>query len=222
MARRRKYRSKSNPNYSKTKRYLGYAGSVAQTANTALKVATAAYKLKNLMNVEYKYYDTVVSNPTVGNGGSYVSNTFNEIDQGDTGTTRDGNSIKMTKVSFHGTLQHNGTNCKVRLVVIDMKAYHSGYAYSNAFEGTIDPNSFYDLQEIGNFRILKDFTIMLNDQTGAVRDVQFHIPLNIHAKYDGPGGGDITRHRLSLLAISNATTNLPTLEGIIRLRYLDN
>lgn len=90
-------------------------------ADMAYKGFNMAMKLKQLINVEQKHVDTTTSTTNTYNG---TLVTFNEIAQGDTDNTRDGDSLLNKKINIKGFIvaaASGAINDVVRIIIFKDK-----------------------------------------------------------------------------------------------------
>lgn len=143
----------------------------------------AISRVKPPANAEVKWYDKSAITAAWGAAGggipSYIYvDSLNRIAQGDTGDTRDGNKILVTKLSLRGTCEayqnSNGTFTSTTpgevyfrwMVIIDTQANGANPALTDVFES--DPTGadqfdiYNSLTETGRYKILMDKFIKVN------------------------------------------------------------
>lgn len=198
------------------------AGTVANVATRALKTALL---VKSLVNVESKVIDIAPFASGVSNTG--VIYTLNSLGQGTTSVTRVGDSVKFQALHLNGYItQHaSATNTIVRVWLIRFKEPRgSTINLSTDFWQNVNVLSYIQTQKRDRYAILYDRTFHL--QAGGASQVQIekHVKLNAHTKYDGNAGtiADIQTNGYFLVALSNEATNTPVINACLRLRYTDD
>ncbi len=184
--------------------------------------------VKKLLNVEYKFHDKQITATAIPSAPSIIQMT--NIAQGDTASTRDGASIKWTKLSVRATVKIHASavSTQVRLIlVLDRQTNGAIYAASDFLQDTtINDNiiSMYNLDNKFRFRALKDVVIDLEDNGTQSRQINWTIPMSTKCRFSGTAGDitDLSSYSLSLINISSEATNTPTLTFVSRLRYIDN
>lgn len=207
----------------------------ARTQRGAYKVAKkalyAANKIRQLINVEYKYHDTQATNHAAGWGGGV--STLTTITQGDTATNRNGNSIlakslALTYMAYPGSTQTVTKEIRVVLVRgLDENGatpigsdilLHAGSAYAitshRKLDNTTDYKVIYD----------KVHSVMTNSANNDhLVTKKLFLKFNNHIKYTL--GADTTEKGglfLFVFTDSAASTANPTIQFQARLRYIDN
>jgi len=208
--------------------------------------------LKKQMNVEKKHHNNefltnfaqfgTAATPTSGH------NLF-EITpapaQGQTATTRNGNSIKITGCMVNiqltpmsaTTLQ---TRFKIYMYCVNQSPLTTSPAVSavldrTIFDGTAS-NPVYDFtslrnqENVGNIKIVKVFTGVIRSDTDIglsyKRTIQQPLKFNHHLRYDTDASTVSTKNRMYLLCVAdqgevNANTGI-SIEGQIKWWYVDN
>lgn len=202
--------------------YAKYAGYVS----TAVKAYNLAKWAASMLNPEHKRLDTTVS-ATPTSGTPLVYSAFTSCQQGDTNSTRNGNSVKFTSIYMRGVLTLNAaaTSTRVRAVwVIDKNPEGAGMSWTDLYT-TAQINALIapDVAP-GRFRILSDRVYTVNTNKPEIQINQLISKRPFHTKYNGNAGtvADVTRDNLNLLLVSDEATNSPTFSFNLRLKYLDN
>lgn len=190
----------------------------------ASKALNIALKVKRLLNVEYKTIDTAVTNNSVSSTASVLP--MNAIAQGDSATTRDGNSIKLMSLHIKYVLFENAaaSATAVRMMIVkDLLPQGAVPAITDILVAS-DCVSPMNLLNSRRFKVLhkKDFGISTTGEDIRIGD--YYTKLNFHTKYDGAGGAatDINNNGIYLILISNQVANLPTFQYASRIRFVDN
>jgi len=177
--------------------------------------------------VERKYKDGNISVSLVLNTPQYFSMT--DIDQGDTGGTREGDVITLKSVTWRFVFMPNTAEsdaCGVRIALIYDRRPNGAQA---TWDEIYSPNSFtglinMDREFLGRFQVLHDQTYSLNNQSQAFATSKGFIDLKgKEATYNATGGGiaDQTRGNLFFVAYAVANDQSVSFSGDIRIRYTD-
>lgn len=197
------------------------AGNVASAAFTALKIANG---LKGLINSERKYIDKT---------GSFTQGTvpsitrLTEIAQGDTETTRDGDSVLMKTLTIRerGVIHNSSTSSVLlrRVIVVDTRCDGVLPGMTDIFTTTSLTTHMNNDQD-GRFVILKDNIFRLSAEGTRDYYKKLHLNLNIHCKYDGSGSiiDDAKGNQIYYIIWSNDNTNQPSVDFNSRIRFTDN
>lgn len=196
----------------------------------AIKALKMARNLKKVVNVEFKdlvHNGSITPNDSTGDvramGGI-------NIDQGDTSSTRDGRSVKLTSWFMRAILYNSASatsDTTVRMVLVHDKQVNQSLASASDIVENVGLTGLMNRDNADRFKVLFDKTFILKPSySGEVANISFqkYIPLNLHIKYDGTGGGiaDITSNELLLFTVSNQATNTPTIAYRTRVKFVDN
>lgn len=214
MPYKKSYRRRRRPRT----RYQNYSGAITQLSKDM-------YKLKSMINVEVKAKDTAVS-ATLTTVAPYAP-LLSAVAQGDTNSTRDGNSIKYT--SIHGQMdlvQHTSASNSTVKAMLFVDKQHDASAGPSALDIVVDstdPDSFRNTDFAGRFQVLWSRTYIFDPEHQHKRIV-FNKKISLHEKFDGTSAdaASITRNPIYMLFLCNEATNGVTLTGNARLRYVDN
>lgn len=206
---RRRYRRRSR----RKSDYLG----------TAAKALSVAYGVKKLINVERKVHDVAISS-NVGSSTGLITQ-LNNISQGDTTSTRSGNSIKCVSQTIRGSasIHASATHSSLRfLIVRDTDNQGETITVADVLNDT-SPNSLLNITKYpGRFKVLMDKQFSLSDSGAKLQHFKKHKKMSFHLKYSTQGTYDPKDNALFLIALSNEATNQPGLSAYYRLRYIDN
>lgn len=207
------------------KKYRKRKGETGSYWNTAYKAYRLASKVASLVNAEHKYYDTQSGFQSDYNG---TLNSLVPIPQGDTQSTRDGDSLKIRNLDLRLQMNSVTSASHVRMVVFIDKL-NTITAASDMYE---DAGSvFAHLSQKKHMNrydtvVLFDKTYTLN--APAVDDnsniFKLNIPVNRHVTYE-PATTNITAGNLKLLIISDqapAGAARPSTSFNARVWYIDN
>lgn len=218
MAYKKNYNSKQyRRRYRRKPRYTTM-GSAAYLAKKALAGVRA---IRGIVNSEKKYIDTGIVN-SVNSSGAVLALTA--IAQGDTNTTRNGNSILCKSVQLRGHVAFDVSttrNISYRLFLVHdtQQVSDSSPTYSDIFSGGSQP--VLNLNHVGRFTILKSWSFAPSEQTQFLIDEWINLG-NHHVRYNGTANTDIQKGGLYLVHVSNLTATLPNLVAQARVPFYDN
>lgn len=195
-------------------------GSVARTANSALKLARA---VSEMVDVEYKNLDTRTTLTAVTTAGGVVL--LNDIDQGNDSNNREGRQVKAKQVYIKGyCVGSTNTNDNMMrvMLVLDCDNQGSNPAVSDILTvpGTYHVYSHKNTVNRKRFVILWDRTYEL--ENGRSEQWEIYKKVSYKLDYSSATGTDTTNNALFLVYISNDSTNTPEIAYNSRLTYIDN
>lgn len=200
-------------------RFMRVGQSVGSAAYSALKIAR---KLKDAVNIEYKYYSQ--NNAISADYGGTVT-ALNLIPQGITDSQRIGDSLKMQNLTIRGvwTLQGGQQAVCRHLVVLDHqnKVSTAGDVLDNIGSGYA-PYSAKQYDKRFQTRILYDKTFVV-DANNPLKAFDLVVPVNSHTQYDS-ALTTIDTGALKIICLSNiaAGATAPYFSFTSRLTYTDN
>lgn len=212
---------------------------------------TLAKKIKHIENdlIELKWYDGYVAPFNISVAG--IQNSLVQMAQGDTASTRTGNSIYTTSVQLRLSFQSIAASVApvtIRVILFWDKQSNganpipSGLDNSNSLldttlvtDTTIAPRNFNTIER---YKIIWDKTFVINPvlatttvvATGAVsivmpiyKVINKVIKVKRNVKYDDPAGAitSIVTNNLAIAYFTDATANFPQIEASYRLYYKD-
>lgn len=192
-------------------------------AKQALSIASG---IKSLMNVEVKVNDATISTtPDNATGSvSYCS----AIGQGNDYTDRQGRSVKGVYVHWQLLLTLNGiaTATSIRLILArDIQQQGTAPTIGDILQQVQTTGAIKLSAARGRWDILMDKRCVLT-ANGYNRKCFYSgfrkYPFHIEYKGTTSGASDAGMNALYLFALSDETTNTPSVTGIVRLRYVDN
>ncbi len=230
----RNYKRYTKRNYPKRKRnnkvsrYLGYAGSAASTASKALAVA---YGIKKLMNVEFKFHDVQQTLQVIDDTTATILQLTN-IPQGDTDESRDGAQVRLTRINLRIILESSAVATafftEVRVILVhDRQTNQAIYALSDLISDVTASDNLISPLNLDNkyrFQILHNHLYTMNVQGISNRYININKNLDMKLRFDAstPSIADLTSSSLSLVLLTNQSTNQPTATVFSRIRYVDN
>lgn len=215
------------------KNLLGTYNKYVSTASKTAALAMSLYKLKRMINVEQKFFDVTSASTAIPDGVGTIIQLTN-IPQGDTDETRDGAQVKLMSWSFKAIITVdvltavNGNTITVMLVE-DKQTNQAIYTTATLMASTANQLGVISSLNLDNkfrFKIHKRWIVQVNTSSGPRRVLKFYKKFgnSTFLRFDAstPAIADLTSRSLSLLVISDATTNEPAISFFNRLRYVDN
>lgn len=220
-----KKRSYARP-VKKSSSYYTHGKNALELALKAIAVATAT---KKLLNVELKAFNITQIATDIPNGSGTIVQLTN-IAQGDSAITRDGQQLKLVRQIFRAeiVMSASATNSMVTVMLVrDNSTNQAIYATSDIMGATTDILSVispYNFNNQSRFKILKRWIFKLNSASNTSKIIQYFGSPNLVIRYDDNGNtiASLTKNSISLLFISDETTNVPTITFFNRFRYVDN
>ncbi len=213
----------------KTYRRPGYKACGRMVYSDARKALTIARGVKSLLNVEFKFFDSQVTNTEILSTPQLFQLT--NVVQGDGGSNRDGNQIKVVGnlLKYSVTMDASAVTSQLRVMLVLDKQTNGAIAIAadvlediTVFDAIVSP---LNLDNKYRFRILYD-KVHLFSNAGAnklhYRDK--YIKMSERIRYDGTAGNitDITSSSLFLLVVSSTGAQGPDFVLHNRVRFLDN
>lgn len=209
------------------------------------RIAGDAAKLVQLMNVEKKYVDVVIaSNDTpFSQSEFYVSEVAPALAQGITGSSRNGNSVKLVsaRMDFQIRGQSASTNeLRYKWMLICRPNCDASISITQVVTQLLDPNifnaGFYDYHSMRDPEFFQSYKIVskgegklradgITGQTG-INQFSQNLKLNHHLKYDSDASVFSQQNRFYIIALADSGTNLSSTGALIswsaRMWYVDN
>ncbi len=219
---KRKYKRSYQP---KRPGYISCGKMVLSDAQKALNLALG---LKRLVNVEVKNFD--VQQTAVSISTTPVIVQLSNIPQGDTTITRDGAQCKILSIDFNMHVVRNASAAVtiVRLILVcDKQTNQAIYTSGDLLEDITSNDNIESPLNLDNkfrFTVLWDRRFNLSAPYSGVGMVRKRVSMNKILRFDGstPSIADLTSNSLSLLQVSNESTNTPNITMFSRLRFVDN
>lgn len=206
-------------------------GSIAKAAWSGVKY------LRTLVNSEVHKHDVAPTSQAIGTTATIIQ--LNAIAQGDTVSSRTGNSIlaKYLAVKMSLAIHGSATNTVVRLIIFidhqqiaDTAPGTTDLLNSNSTLAHIQTNT------VGRFEVIKDWFITLDSASRASFTTQLYKNFagrtqrgryydsgtGLHCKFNGTGSTDIQSNGIYFLMLSSEATNTPTLTYSARFGFHDN
>lgn len=189
--------------------------------------AQGVWKLKGLVNSELKKFDINYNASAVLPTG-FVSPLMG-IAQGDTSSTRDGNSIFVRSLNGKLVFTYNATAggtqyTRVAIVIDTQQISDTDPGYSDIYDSAAPDYTVAHLNpaNVGRFKILWTTTFFMDsNKTGHVLDI--NIPMRHHIRYNGTTAADYQKGGLYLVYSGNVPApNYHAFTGQIRISFHDN
>lgn len=214
------------PKYNRNYKKRSYKKPWYNRKYTPSEVAYRAFKgvnyLKGIINSE-KHHHTLNSSVTPSTSGSVIS--LHEIAQGDTDSTRTGNSILAKSLAFRFLINMNpsATQTYVRILLIQDKQQiaDTGPSITDVLHSA-SVQSLLLIQHIGRFQVLHDQVVDLDNSLRTTKMTKLYKKLHTHIRYNGSAASDIQKNGYYLMVLSNEATNTPTVFYNTRLSFYDN
>lgn len=192
----------------------------------AIKAIKNANRIRKLINVERKKFDSS-SSAMVVDTGSVIA--LSNIAQGDSDGDRDGFSLLtqglLARLWMTGNNNDNATVLRILFFVDNQQVGDTAPSITDVLESSA-PTAPLNNATVGRFRILSDDVYALNNQvsgTGVEKFAKMYFPINHHIRFNGTAGTDIQKGGVYMGVLSNnASPNGPNLNYYCRLTYTDN
>lgn len=173
----RRYYRRRRPYYKRRRRFYKKKSSSGGYFNMAKKALNVAYGVKKLLNVEYK--DVTVSQ--IGGAGSTVDNETGvvyylpQIEQGDGGHQRDGDSVKVTSLNLKCKCTINASANATKLkfwLVNDLTNNGTEPTLAMLLEtpSVYDEHAFRNRELTNRLKVIKCWTTYLDNDGGETKD----------------------------------------------------
>lgn len=219
--------------YPKTHKFIKYSGNALQVAHQAYNMAKV---VASIVNSEKKYKDTAIS--IAPDSASSTGVCLTEIAQGDTDTTRNGDSIaiKSLQLELHRTFDPTVPNEVIRTLLV--REYDNAEGTAPLITEVLDSCSTLALRNLNypkRFKILMDKSVS-NHTTKSqallskykkfnmMKDKKGNPTVSQKVTWIGNDANDYGRGHLWLFVIGNVATasTLSAVTGNARIRYYDN
>ena len=208
------------------------------------RIASDAAKLVQLMNVEKKYIDGVItSNDTpFSQANFYAVDVTPVLTQGITNNTRNGNSVKLVSGRFDFQIKADvltSNEFRYRWVLVCVPDSQTVQSAGTVTQRMFDTNifgSYYDYHSQRDPEFMKSFKVVSSGSGKLTADSisgqaginQFHqnLKLNHHLRYDSNASSIVTSNAMYLIVLGDSGSTLGTTGGLLswssRFWYVDN
>lgn len=194
------------------------------TRNRVTRSQLQAAKRAAMMTAETKYKDRSFNGLVSNLGQFYV---LNGVAQGDTVTTRDGNSIRMKSINVRSFVNHASAGPAeqyVRTVIfVDTQADTIAPDIDEIFTTNASVDSFRNMNNTKRFRIYRDDVVYVSSQNPIARRT-YNIKSTLPVKYLGTSDtlNDIASNSVYILQYSNASgADVPNAQYTARVKFVD-
>lgn len=200
------------------------SGKLCVTPKSAYLYAKNAFNyLSGLVNSEMHHSETTLSAQAVST--TPVMSSLTAIAQGDTNSTRTGNSIFVRKLDINLTLyQANNVTSLVKVVIFRDKQQVGDTApgFTDVYS-SVAPTSMLTLTNLGRFDILYHRIISVDAVAGNPQKVlRINKVMRRHVRYNGSASTDIQKGGLYIALVSDEATSTVTADMTARLSFYDN
>lgn len=195
-------------------RWQNYAGAASQLAKDVRK-------LKSMINVEYKSFDTDIGLADIDYNGAIIE--LNRNSQGDTDGEHDGDSMKCINATLRFLVSHTA-NCFIRAIVFwdQSNSITTPAQFLDNLGGIDACQSFKDYDNRFLTKVLYDRTFNINTARQTQYNVDKVIKLHRHTQFDA-GTNTIVTGALKMLFVSNLAPASGVLSaGTCRISFTDN
>lgn len=227
------------------------ARGIVKYAPTAIGIATKAIQIASqvaaIVNAENKFFDTTATSTAVNT--TPAINCITAVPQGDTVSTRDGNSIKANSLQARFNFRWNGTTidtkssqrCRLMIVRDLAPNSHSAPIINDILQYTSNAQQLMQsplqMTNSKRFQLLKDQVYTQNNEVGGIT-VDWYYKMakqtkqvekmsaktDPHITWSGTGGTDYAFGHVYIILIGDIVSGsaTATCEYMARLRYYDN
>ncbi len=194
-----------------------------RTMSDGKKALKMVRKIKS--GFEKKHFDLALTSGVADVNFTGFMYPLNEIPQGDTDTTREGDQIFMTSLELGVRWENEGTEkTTMRCIVVYDKGdqvQSTGIVLQGVTSATAVISRFHKDYR-NQFVVLVDKTWTM-DQYNAVRTQTFKVPLNKKAQYIGGSTTNFSKGCIAMMVISNAAASSgPSFWYYSRVNFTDN
>lgn len=206
------------------RRYRRGGGNQLTYWNMGKKVARDVWRLKQMVNVEYKNIDTAPGNKTCSSTANLIL--LNPCSRGDDATDRDGRQIRMKSVYLKGSLviHASATATWVKIALVCQKEARGTLLTTAQVYETEEINALRELDNRRDVFILWDRVFRLNSDNSMMHWEKY-FKIDMKTVFNSGNAGtiaDIESNALYLYILSNEATNTPTCNVSCRIRFIDN
>lgn len=185
-------------------------------------------KLKNMINVEYKYHDYSSTNDLTS---TPIINCINFVNEGDTAQTHDGDMFRIKSVQINATARlQTGTTTPVfyRLALVldtDAAASTTAPTYSDIYDSIGESVSqLRNLNNKSRFVILRQWDKKMDPNGSETNIIRFYRQVDLKCQITGTASeANLRKNGLYLVMVSSfGASGEMGLNIVSRIRYIDN
>lgn len=201
---------------------------------SALQLASKALAgvryMKGMINCEKKYH-IAYTNVAPTTSGTLACLTL--IAQGDTATTREGNSILARSILLNMDIVKNSnvTDTKCRIILLQDTGFSvdaATLATTNILESSLVGTQYSPMAPIaqntnGRFKVIRNWSFTLNSNFMTKR-IHEYVKIYTHIKFDGTDAttGSLNKNPFYVLMVSDQDTYMPAIELVSKIGFYDN
>lgn len=191
-------------------------------ADMAYRMASKALRS---MNVEYKTNDYYLNAGITSD--TLTITQLTNIQQGTTNKTREGNQIKVVRITISGLVVLSYTNVDydyVRFMLVYDKQTNGAIYTAADLLATEAPEGLRNLDNVRRFHVLKDIRLELHNNHSYFKHFKFSVECNHKIRYDANAGtiNDLTEGSFSLARIGLQSMHYSIAYVDTRVRFVDN
>lgn len=182
--------------------------------------------VKNLVNAETKNHILQNTIPAA-TANTWTYQNLNGIPQGDTSSSRDGDSVKNKSITIRGTIDMNDAVISqiqhIRLVLFKMRNAQTSPNSSELWQLPADYNTPRNANFIKHYKIIheKKITIARNNNATS-KSINWSFPLKSHTEYATVSSVIATNAYYLGIFTTAESTLYPTIKYVSKLTFLDN
>lgn len=168
--------------------------------------------------------NVIVSGATTPNTTGTVTNICT-VPQGDGSNNRTGNDIRVRSIFYRMGISANpsaGFSMIRIMIVLDTQQVANTSPTISQILDSVYPTSPLSLTTEGRFKIMKDYTLVLDGVTRKSVMLKKYIKCNIPMKFNGALSTNIQKNGLYLIQLSNESTTVPQTDWSFKCTYTDN
>lgn len=188
----------------------------------AIKGLKNIHYIKGLINSELLKHDNTFT-ATISSTG--VVNNLTNIGQGDSVSTRTGNSIFVRSIFGRIAISHNNasnnTFHRIILFIDTQNVSDTSPAVTDVLQasGITAP---LNRETVGRFKILMDRYFATNTVDTSSKVIKINKQMRHHVRFNGATSNDIQKGGIYILMLSSEPTNTPSYTYTLRTSYHDN
>lgn len=179
--------------------------------------------LRALVNAEKHFVDGGANGTIAAATGTVID--FSQIAQGDTISTRTGNSILVNNIQLRSLVTFNAsaTNTLVRAFLVqDLQQVADTPPTAASILDSVSPLAPLNRLSLGRYKIIMNKKFILDSQH-PTKVVNFYRKFKKHHfRYNGTAVGDIQKGGLYIVFVHNEATNLPSINYSSTTVFYDN
>lgn len=178
--------------------------------------------LKSVVKPEMKKITYTYSNTYVSTTGLMIY--LQPLSQGDTSTTREGDTVYSHHVDIRGRLIYGATPCCIRMFLFLDGNNTGANPAALDYLDVVNYYGFRQLEAVERFRTLYNNVFVVDDQRQAYINFNIYKKLGWRSTYSGNAGtvADARHNHLFMFVVSTTDENQPSIDFSHRFAYYDN